>query len=69
MLRKKFPCGATQVAQQSKALHRSATCVTTDHGLTPGCIAANQKPHEAADNWPSVVLVTPVAGQAQCTLP
>ena len=45
--------GVSRVVQRSKALHRSDSCVTTDPGSIPGCVAAgrDRETHEAAQNW------------------
>ena len=49
----------SRVVQWSKALHYSASCVTTDPGSVPGCVAASRyrETHEAAHVWPSVFRV------------
>ena len=45
---------ASRVAQQFKALHRSASGITTNIGSIPGCDAAicDRETQEAAYNWP-----------------
>ena len=40
------------MAQRSKALHHSASCVTTDPGLIPGCVAAGRD-HGVTHNCPA----------------
>ena len=49
------------MAQQSKALHLSASGVTTDPGSIPGCVttARDWESHRASHNWPNDVQVWP----------
>ena len=51
----------SRVAQQSKALHLSATGVTAAPGSNPGCVTSGRdwESHRVRHNWLSVVRVWP----------
>jgi hypothetical protein len=57
-------------SQRSKALHRSARCITTDPGSILGCITTDcdRETHRVAHNWPSIVRVRGGFGRGRLSL-